>query len=66
MTTQYGKSHLVDFIHIYADGYIAFDFPFIRNSFPYVCGIHNTALAKVSPVVYISLTTYQKAFIFGR
>ena len=61
---------------IYADGYIVFVFPFVRSS---VCMfvrlfVHTSVTfvefaskfcVKVSQVVYISATTYQKAFIFG-
>ena len=57
---------------IYAEGYIVFVCLFIRL---YVCslvrtsvtfvGFASTFCVKVSQVVYISATTYQKAFIFG-
>ena len=56
---------------IYADGYIVFVFPFVRL---YVRLFVRTSVTfvefaskfcdKVSQVVYISATTYQKAFIF--
>ena len=51
---------------IYADGYIVFVFPFVRlyvRSF--VRSFVIPSRVKVSHVVYISATTYQKAFIFG-
>ena len=57
---------------IYADGYIVFVFPFVRL---YVRLFVRTSVTfveftskfcvKVSQVVYISATAYQKAFIFG-
>ena len=57
---------------IYAEGYIVFVFPFVRSS---VCMFVRTSVTfvefaskfyyKVSQVVYISATSYQKAFIFG-
>ena len=57
---------------IYADGYIVFAFPFVRS---YVRSFVRTSVTfvefaskfcvKVSQVVYISATTYQKPFIFG-
>ena len=61
---------------IYADGYIVFVFPFVRSSVcMFVCSFVRTSVTfvefkskfcvKVSQVVYISATTYQKAFIFG-
>ena len=61
---------------IYADGYIVFVFPFVRSSVcMFVCLFVRTSVTfvefaskfcvKVSQVVYISATTYQKAFIFG-
>ena len=65
---------------IYADGYIVFTFPFVRSSVrPLVCSLVSSFVrtsvtfvefaskfcVKVSQVVYISATTYQKAFIFG-
>ena len=57
---------------IYADGYIVFAFPlvrlsvrmFVRNSVTFV-DFASKFCVKVSQVVYISATTYQKAFIFG-
>ena len=57
---------------IYAEGYIVFVFPFVRsyvrsfvrNSFRRV-EFASKFCVKVSQVVYISATTYQKAFIFG-
>ena len=53
---------------IYADGYIVFAFPFVcsfvRNSVTFV-EFASKFCVKVSQVVYISATTYQKAFIFG-
>ena len=57
---------------IYADGHIVFVFPFVRlyvrsfvrNSFTFV-EFASKFCVKVSEVVYISATTYQKAFIFG-
>ena len=61
---------------IYADGYIVFVFPFVRlyvrffvrsfvfNSVTFV-EFASKFCVKVSQVVYISATTYQKAFIFG-
>ena len=57
---------------IYADGNIVFVFPFVRlfvrsfvrNSVTFV-EFASKFCVKVSPVVYISATTYQKAFIFG-
>ena len=53
---------------IYVEGYIVFVFPFvclsIRSLVPsYFCYVK--VLVKVSRVVYISVTTDQKAFIFG-
>ena len=64
---------------IYADGYIVFVFPFVRSSVCmfvfFVRSFVRTSVTfvefaskfcvKVSQVVYISATTYQKAFIFG-
>ena len=65
---------------IYADRYIVFVFPFVRSSVcMFVCSfvrlfVRNSVTfvefaskfcVKVSQVVYISATTYQKAFIFG-
>ena len=61
---------------IYADGYIVFVFPFVRSSVcMFVCSFVRNSVTfiefaskfcvKVSQVVYISATTYQKAFIFG-
>ena len=57
---------------IYADGYIVFVFTFVRL---YVRSFVRTSVTfvefaskfcvKVSQAVYISATTYQKAFIFG-
>ena len=57
---------------IYANGYIVFVFPFVCS---FVCLFVRTSFrsvefapkfcVKVSQVVYISATTYQKAFIFG-
>ena len=38
---------------------------FVCTSFCYVCGIYDKVLVKVSPVVSILVTTFQKAFIFG-
>ena len=57
---------------IYADEYIVFAFPFVhsyvrmfvRNSVTFV-EFASKFCVKVSQVVYISATTYQKAFIFG-
>ena len=53
---------------IYADGYIVFVFPFVRSyvrtSVTFV-EFASKFCVKVSQVVYISATTYQKAFIFG-
>ena len=61
---------------IYADGYIVFVFPFVRlyvrlfvrsfvrNSVTFV-EFASKFCVKVSQVVYISATTFQKAFIFG-
>ena len=65
---------------IYAEGYIVFVFPFVRSyvrmfvrsfvrsfvrtSFRHV-EFASKFCVKVSQVVYISLTTHQKAFIFG-
>ena len=49
---------------IYADGYIIFIFPLVRS---YVCSFfrHVSGICvKVSQVVHISASTYQKAFIF--
>ena len=50
---------------IYAEGYIVFVFPFVcsfvRTS---VTEFASKFCVKVSQVVYISATTYQKAFIF--
>ena len=61
---------------IYADGYIVFVFPFVRLYVRlFVRSFVRTPVTfvefaskfcvKVSQVVYISATTYQKAFIFG-
>ena len=61
---------------IYAKGYIVFVFPFVRSSVcKFVRSFVRTSVTfvefaskfcvKVSQVVYISATTYQKAFIFG-
>ena len=61
---------------IYADGYIVFVFPFVRLYVRlFVRSFVRTSVTfvefaskfcdKVSQVVYISATTYQKAFIFG-
>ena len=61
---------------IYAEGYIVFVFPFVRSSVcMFVRSFVRTSVTfvefaskfyyKVSQVVYISATTYQKAFIFG-
>ena len=53
---------------IYAEGYIVFFFPFVcsfvRTSITFV-EFASKFCVKVSQVVYISATTYQKAFIFG-
>ena len=57
---------------IYAEGYIVFVFPvvrlyvhsFVRTSVTFV-EFASKFYYKVSQVVYISATTYQKAFIFG-
>ena len=53
---------------IYAEGYIVFVFPFVcsfvRTSVTFV-EFASKFCVKVSQVVYISATTYQKAFIFG-
>ena len=59
---------------IYAEGYIVFVFPFVRSSVcMFVCSFVLTSVTivefaskfyyKVSQVVYISATAYQKAFI---
>ena len=61
---------------IYAEGYIVFVFPFVRSFVRlFVCSLVRTSFrrmefaskfcVKVSQVVYISATTYQKAFISG-
>ena len=61
---------------IYAEGYIVFVIPFIPSYVrSFVCLFVRTSFrrvefaskfyAKVSQVVYISATTYQRAFIFG-
>ena len=61
---------------IYADGYIVFVFPFVRSSVcMFVRSFVRTSVTfvefaskfcvKVSQVVNISATTYQKAIIFG-
>ena len=55
---------------IYADGYIVFVFPFVRSSVcmfvrSFVVEFASKFYYKVSQVMYISATTYQKAFIFG-
>ena len=58
--------------NIYADGYIVFVFPFVhlyvrlfvRTSVMFV-EFASKFCVKVSQVVYISATTFQKAFIFG-
>ena len=65
---------LIDFYTpgIYADEYIVFAFAFVRsyvrkfvrNSVTFV-EFASKFCVKVSQVVYISATTYQKAFIFG-
>ena len=51
---------------IYVEEYIVFVFPFVRS---YVCSciisVTTKFLVKVSPMVYISVTADQKAFIFG-
>ena len=53
---------------IYAEGYIVFVVPFVcsfvRTSVTFV-EFASKFYVKVSQVVYISATTYQKAFIFG-
>ena len=53
---------------IYAGGYIVYVFPFlcsfIRTSVTFV-EFASKFCVKVSQLVYISATTYQKAFIFG-
>ena len=53
---------------IYAEGYIVFVFPFVcsfvRTSFRHV-EFASKFCVKVSQVVHISATIYQKAFIFG-
>ena len=58
---------------IYADGYIVFAFPLVRSSVRMFVSLFVRSFmefaskfcVKVSQVVYISATTYQKAFIFG-
>ena len=57
---------------IYAEGYIVFVFPFVRlyvrsfvRTFVTFVEFASKFCVKVSQVVYISATTYQKAFIFG-
>ena len=57
---------------IYAEGYIVFVFPFVRSyvrlfvrTFVTFVEFASKFCVKVSQVVYISATTYQKAFIFG-
>ena len=46
---------------IYAKGYIVFLFPFVHSFLEFA----SKFCVKVSQVVYISATSYQKAFIFG-
>ena len=50
---------------IYADGYIVFAFPFVCSLVRSFVEFASKFCVKVSQVVYISATTYQKAFIFG-
>ena len=50
---------------IYAEGYIVIAFPFVSSFVrSFVCYFPSKFLVKVSLSEYISLTTYQKAFIF--
>ena len=49
------------FLFVYSNMY---DCSFICTSLHHIHGIYIKVLVKVSQVVYISVTTYQKAFIF--
>ena len=49
---------------IYADGYIVFAFP-VRSLVRLFMEFVSKFCVNVSQAVYISATTYQKAFIFG-
>ena len=64
-------SYLSDYTPgIYVDGYIVFVFPFVRLYVrlfvrSYFVEFASKFCVKVSQVMYISATTYQKAFIIG-
>ena len=49
---------------IYAEIYTVFVFLFVRSFFRSLNFRFNKVLVKVSPVVYISVTAYQKAILF--
>ena len=53
--SNYAEGSIVSYVLLYVSSFCRW----------YIQGLDNKVLVNVSPVVHISVTTYQKAFIFG-